>query len=178
MHLLDELQAAGAIGFEIDSDPKTQHDVIFLLRQQELSEEIRDKLKRTGEILKLDPDRKEFKVVYAPFRSDDDTLTIQTRSVLQMLIAMSGFVNVPPELAHHASKGYDLSRVKFVPFHVYSSSDRPDEAFASFRYNDYWYWIEHSDLQSKQVFALMMFLTTLTSSGTGKDQPVLTIPTN
>ena len=53
----------------------------------------------------------------------------------------------------------------------------PDDPFAVFRYGDYWYWIEQNDLESKRVFLLMLFLTTLTNRADSKMGPVLTIPT-
>jgi len=63
------------------------------------------------------------------------------------------------------------------PFTVRSSPDKPDNAFAAFRYQDDWYWIDNEDLSSKRVFTLMLFMTTLTNSGGNGPAPVLTIPT-
>ena len=101
----------------------------------------------------------------------------QTRSVLQMLGAMSGFVEVPPDQADQAAPGYRMAGGSTQPFHVHSAPDRPDTSFAAVRYGDYWYWIENDDLLSKRVFTLMLFLTTLTNQPTSDSSPVLTIPT-
>ena len=59
-----------------------------------------------------------------------------------------------------------------------TSTERPEDPFASFEYHGDWYWIEHEDLTSKEVFTLMMFMTTLTNRSGTENAPVLTIPTN
>ncbi len=175
--LMRELQLAGAVGFELGTDPSDGNSIIFRLNKEGLDESVLKKQARAGELIGLDGKRDEYRVIYAPFRSDPDTLTIQTRSVIQTLVAMAGFVEVPAEVASHAAPGYDLSTGAFRPFRVYSGTDRPKQSFAAIQYHDYWYWIENSDIQSKQVFTLMLFLTTLTNSSADKNAPVLTIPT-
>jgi hypothetical protein len=44
------------------------------------------------------------------------------------------------------------------------------------RYRDYLFWIDDRDLPSKGVFSSLMFLFTLTESGSGQVSPVLTVP--
>ena len=176
--LMQELQALGAIGFELESDPKTKHDIIFVLKKEGLAESTQQKSLRAGKIIGLEEGRDRYRVVYAPFKTDSATLAMQTRSVIQMLTAMSGFVTVPDEFASHATPGYDISHAHVRPFQVHSGPDRPDESFAAVKYRGYWYWIENSDIQSKRVFTLMLFITTLTNQATDGNAPVLTIPTS
>lgn len=176
--LMTELQSLGTVGFELEKDPETQHDVVLVLHQEGQPEHVLRKRQRTGEILGLDPERERYRVIYAPFRIDSATLAIQTRSVTQMLLAMSGFVEVPGEVASHAMPGYQIQDTKPLPFRVLSGPDRPDSSFAEIQYHDHWYWIENSDLPSKRVFTLMLFLTTLTNQARDENAPVLTIPTN
>jgi hypothetical protein len=176
--LLQELQSLGAVGFEIKNDPNSGDQVIFTLNKLGLSESTMEKSRRAGEIIGLQADREQYRVIYAPFKTDPDTLTIQTRSVLQMLGAMAGFIDIPPELSTHAAPGHNLSTIQNRPFHVLSGKDRPDESFAAVKYNDYWYWIENTDMASKRVFTLMLFITTLTNTKGAQKAPVLTIPTN
>jgi hypothetical protein len=176
--LMQELQTLGAIGFEIETDPDTKHDVIFVIRNEGMTESTRRKKIRSAEIIGLDQDRDRYRVIYAPFKTDPGTLSIQTRSVIQMLSAMAGFVDVPREVASHAMPGYETSTSAPRPFNVHSGPERPDESFAAVKYEDHWYWIENSDMASKRVFTLMLFITTLTNQAKDAKAPVLTIPTS
>ena len=175
--LMQDLQAAGAVGFELDTDPKNRHDIIFVLNKEGLPESTWEQSQRAGELLGLEPGRQRYRVIYAPFKIDSATLTIQTRSVIQMMSAMAGFVDVPADKRPFSTPGYDVAAGSNRPFHVLSGPDRPDESFAAIKYRDDWYWIEDSDLASKRVFTLMLFITTLTSQASDDNAPVLTIPT-
>ena len=175
--LMQDLQAAGAVGFELDTDPRTSHDIVFVLNKEGLPESAKAKSHRAGELLGLEPGRQRFRVIYAPFKTDSATLSIQTRSVIQMMTAMAGFVDVPAENRSISAPGYDVAAGSNRPFHVLSGPDRPDESFAAIKYRDHWYWIEDSDLASKRVFTLMLFITTLTNQASDDHAPVLTIPT-
>lgn len=81
------------------------------------------------------------------------------------------------ELANQATPGFRLRGDLERPFHVLSGKDRPDESFAADQYRDYWYWIENSDIATKRVFTLMLFLTTLTNNAGEYVGSVLTIAT-
>lgn len=175
--LMEELQVLGAVGFELDTDPDTKHEVIFVLNKEGLPESTLQKSRRAAEIIGLEEGRDRYNVLYAPFKTSSDSLSIQTRSVIQMLSVMAAFVDVPAEYANHATPGFDMARVSSRPFHVKSGLERPDNSFATVKYNGYWYWIENSDMASKRVFTLMLFMTTLTNQAKSAALPVLTIPT-
>jgi len=178
VQLMQELQTLGAVGFELTTDENKKHTIIFRLKKEGLADSTIEKSRRIGEIIGLDPSRDEFRVIYAPFKSSPDTLAIQTRSVIQMLSAMAGFIDVPAEKAAYALPGYDFSGTSQRPFQIYSAEDEPDESFAQVKYEGFWYWIENSDLLSKRVFTLMLFMTTLTNQAKDANAPVLTIPTS
>jgi hypothetical protein len=175
--LMQELQYLGAVGFDLRDDPESGQSIIFVLNKEGLTESTLQKSRRVSEIVNLEPGVDRYRVIYAPFKSEPGTLSIQTRSVIQMLGAMSGFIDVPAEIAHFAAPGHDVSTVSKRPFRVLSSKDRPKESFTQVKYNDYWYWIENSDIESKRVFTLMLFITTLTNQANAQQAPVLTIPT-
>jgi hypothetical protein len=175
--LMQELQALGAVGFELVTDENERHGIIFRLNKEGLSESTIQKSRRATEIIGLDPKQENFRVIYAPFKSDSSTLSIQTRSVIQMLSAMAGFIDVPVEKTANAAPGYDVSDTSRRPFQVHSGKGRPEQSFAEVKYEDNWYWIENSDITSKRVFTLMLFITTLTNQANSAQAPVLTIPT-
>jgi len=174
---LKELQINGGIAFEQNIDPATGSNIIILFRDTSASEHMLEQGKLAREAIGLSTERQKFRVVYSPFASEDDVLALQTRSILQIMIAMAGFVDVPASKASQAFSGYEVPSGQQRPFFVHSGPDKPDNSFASTQYDDYWYWIDPIDLRSKQVFTLMLFLTTLTDTGSESNEPVLTIPT-
>ena len=177
VQLMQELQSEAAISFEIENDPETGHDIIMIFQSKSLNEAIQLKRERMAELIGLDRSTNRFRVMYAPYANDPGILAIQTRSMLQMLVALSGFIDVPPENRSYAADGYQLPAGVAKPFHVRSGPDLPDESFAQIKYKGDWYWIDDDDLMSKRVFTLMLFLTTLTNQGGEKRGAVLTIPT-
>jgi hypothetical protein len=179
VELLSELQAAGAIGFELEHDPDTRHDVIFMFTEREVDPRVAEKRERVRELLNLEAGRRTFRVLYSPFALEErDVLAIQTRSILQTMSSLAGFVDVPADRVARAYAGYSVPPGASRPFRVRSSVERPEDAYAAYEYEGHWYWIDHQDLASKQVFTLMLFLTTLTNRRGSETAPVLTIPTS
>ena len=103
VELMQELQVLGAVGFELVSHENEKHSIIFSLKKQGLPESTVQKGRRAAELIGLDPDQEKFRVIYAPFKSDSATFSIQTRSVIQMLDALAGFIDVPAEKATYAA---------------------------------------------------------------------------
>jgi hypothetical protein len=174
---LRKLQISGGVAFKQSNDPATNNEVIVFFRDASASEQAKEEGIQARKVIGLSPKREKFRVVYSPFAFEDDVLAIQTRSILQIMIAMAGFVDVPDIKSSEAFVGYIVPSEAQRPFFVHSGLDKPENSFASTLYNGYWYWIDPTDLRSKQVFTLMLYLTTLTDAGGADNIPVLTIPT-
>jgi len=177
VRIFQKLQDLGLVNFEFEKTPDKQDDMIVLFKNENLSQDAEAIRARSREIIGLSPDRNRFRIAYAPFARTDDVLAIQTRSMMQMLAALSGFVEIPAERTTHAGPGYQVRPGEEWPFRVHSGPDRPEDAFSAIQYGGHWYWIYNDDLRSKRVFTLMLFLTTLTHSDSDTKAPVLTIPT-
>ena len=178
VELLTSIQQSGAVGFEVREDPESGRTVVFTFSAQQLPPELIAGREKIRELLDLPMNQREFTVVFSPFALGGDVLTIQTRSIMQILASMSDFVDVPADKAARATAGFRLPAGSRRPFTVLTSTEQPRDAFASFKYYGDWYWIDHEDLASKRVFTLMLFLTTLTNRAGVENVPVLTIPTN
>lgn len=124
----------------------------------------------------------EFKVIYGTVSRNDQEIAILTRSMLETLLDMASYIDVPA--AHVAENraapgfadvGGAASGLKPL-IRVRSGAEKPNDAFVAIRYRDLWFWIEDRDLPSKGMFSFLMFLFTLTESGGGSVSPVLTVP--
>jgi hypothetical protein len=89
------------------------------------------------------------------------------------------FVSLLAELQDSGAIRFEIDRSQIPqhPFHVRTSQEQPEDAYASFHYQEDWYWIAHDDHDTKRVFTLMLFLTTLTNRQGTVAAPLLTIPT-
>ena len=64
----------------------------------------------------------------------------------------------------------------FIPLNIHSSEDKPEYAFVAIEYQDYWFYIEHSDHISKQAFGLLTYLYMLQAPQAPGGMPLITIP--
>lgn len=114
----------------------------------------------------------------------DNEIIIQTRSILAMMSFLSKGVGVPAE---HLAEGrvFDFGlkkternlQAKLFPFEVHASKQRPDKAFTSVFYEDYWFYVENSDITSKRTLGLILALFRMQAPNVGAVAPVLTLPT-
>jgi hypothetical protein len=178
LRLLREIQLSGALQFTIETNPDKSVTTILFLGGEHASPEIAAKIEEMRALLKLPQGPPRYRLRHSPAHGAPGELSIQPRSMLQILSSMSTTVEVPPE---------DLDRVLPIvpargaepglPFLVKWSDEKPDEAYAAVPYRKHWFWIDDSDLRSKRAFGFVMFLFTLANTGSSEQLPVLTIPT-
>jgi hypothetical protein len=53
---------------------------------------------------------------------------------------------------------------------------RPDDAFAAVPFRNHWFWIDDKDVSSKNIFSFLMFIFTLTETGSKEGVLIVTIP--
>jgi hypothetical protein len=64
-----------------------------------------------------------------------------------------------------------------APFlEIYSSKEKPSDAFVSVSYRGYWFWIDDKDLRSKRRFSFLRAVFALTETGGAGGAPIVTIP--
>jgi hypothetical protein len=176
--LLGDLREGRLAGFEVRESAETGHVTLLVFRRGGMTPEQELKRQRLSELLGLDPDKNEFRVVYAPVETGHDVLAIETRSIMQTVAVFARFIDVPADKAGWAEPPVPLLPGQERPFTVRTGPAAPANAFAAARYQDDWYWIDQTDRVSKRVFTMMLFLTTLTSDSGTSAPPLLTIPAN
>ena len=63
-----------------------------------------------------------------------------------------------------------------VPLRVYSREDVPEDAFVAIRYQQHWFYLKHSDHQSKTAFGLLTYLFQIQAPAPQGAGPLLTLP--
>lgn len=177
---LRAIQQSGDLGLRVRKTGEQTSTLIVFSRKP--SAEIDAARAEVREILGLDPKAEEFSVVYGSVASNDREIALLTRSMLEILIDLASYIEVPERNAAErrtfATPAPEiLNGAPMAPLiRILSSAQRPADAFAAVPYRNEWYWIDDKDLASKRLFSFIMFLFTLTETEGKQGAPVITIP--
>ena len=134
------------------------------------------------QLLGLDPESQEFRVVYGAVGANNREIGILTRSVMEILVHLSSFIAVPEAHVtdHRVGPSLPVEEGPTGPIppliRVSSSRERPADAFVAVPYRDHWFWIDDRDMPSKRMFSFLMLVFTLVEPGSKEAPPLLTIP--
>jgi hypothetical protein len=177
---LRNIQQSGDIGMRVrKTGEQTSTLVVFSRKPSPAIEAARAEVRN---MLGLDPKSQEFSVVYGSVASHDKEIAILTRSMLEILIDLASYIEVPPAStterrtfptpAPEVVNGAPVAPL----IRILSSPQNPGDAFAAVPYRQEWYWIDDKDLPSKRLFSFIMFLFTLTETGDKQGAPIITVP--
>jgi hypothetical protein len=174
-----EAQAAGGLGMKVKTVTDKQAVVMFL--RPPTDEAFAEPVRRFRELLALDETAHEFNVVYGSYPENTREIAILSRSIMQVLVDFSSYIDVPAE---DLSEGrvYGIQRTPdqermFPPLlTVRCGRLAPGDAHVSVNYRNRWFWIEDRDKQSKQIFNFLMFMFSLTETGSTQAAPIVTVP--
>ena len=174
-----EAQSAGILGMRIKS-VKDQQELALYFRAPGAATTA--PMRKIQELLGLNPQAREYNVVYGSFPANDTEIAILSRSALQVLTDFASYIDVPASEVAEGSvyappRSAEQERMFPRLLHVRSGDVAPANAHVSVRYRDQWFWIDDRDVQSKALFNFLMLLFSLTETGTPQaGAPVVTVP--
>ncbi|MFZ9011479.1 MAG: hypothetical protein ACO20W_06245, partial [Anaerohalosphaeraceae bacterium] len=175
--LLRQLQVSGNIGMRLKVDKEADETIIIVFHRKNMAPEQQAMLKRLQELLQIDGEAEELEVNYGALARSPNEIAMLTRSMLQIMIELAVSIDVPQE---HVDKQYTTPTSEPGRFKralgVKVSTEEPETSFASVFYQDHWFYLEHSDFESKRTFSFIMLLFSLTETGGGEGLPMVTIP--
>ena len=179
LQLIREVQVEGAVGMRIeDTTAKGKTGVLFF-RGDDVPQSIVDKSTELRQLLRMSPDQNRFTLIYSPVRGGPAELAVNSRSMLQIMMAFASYVDVPRQHldANWAMPALDAGEGKRTqPVRIRSGVEPPANAFAAVRYRDHWFWVDDGDLMTKRAFTAVMFFFTLAETGGNENLPLVTIP--
>jgi hypothetical protein len=134
-------------------------------------------------LLGLDPEKNEFRVTGRRLGRAPDEITIQTRSLSQIMGFLAQGVDIPEAqrdqvmMLDEASMAEAVSLGRGIPFRVRATETRPADAFVAVEYGGWWYSIANNDIESKRAFNLLISGFRLLSPERTAVAPALTLPT-
>ncbi len=178
--LIRDIQAAGAFGMRVEEDKAKGRTAVVFFKRDDLTSDITAKSAELHQLLRLPADQSRFALTYSPVRGADNELTVNSRSMLQIMAAFSTYLDVP---GAHLKDGSALAAFEDVgdapgshAVHIRSGTEKPADPYVAVRYRGHWYWIEQGDWHTKRALAAVMFFFTLTDSGPAENLPLITIP--
>jgi hypothetical protein len=177
---LRRIQQSGGVGIRIREEEGQLTTVIVF--EQNINNELRKDVDMVRQLLGLDTESHEFRLVYGHFSSSSDELAILSRSVMEILLEIATNVDVPPQdidegrvapaLADTTEVPSELSHVMWI----HTSEDKPADAFISIKYRNCWFWIDDRDPRSRGTLTFLMILFSLAETGGTSSSPLVTIP--
>jgi hypothetical protein len=180
--LARKIQLSGAVRIVVKKDVGEEMVSFMTFRDEKVPPEVQSDIVELRRLLGLNPSASEYKVRFGALPSNDTEIAVITRSILSMMQTMAAEVGVPSEdLARGwAFPGFEHGKAAPGVVHrlirIHSGKSIPSDAFVSVKYENNWFWIDKGDLQSKEMFSLIMMLFTMVDTGPRENQPVLTIP--
>jgi hypothetical protein len=174
------VQDAGGLGMRVQKTGETE-GVVMTFREK-VDPALQPDITAIREALGLAQDAKEFRVAYGAVAKDDKEIAILSRSMLEILIDIASYIQVPQEHVEqqrvNATMEPETVNDKPVPplMRILSASTKPTDTFIAIPYRDHWYWIEDRDLKSKNLFTFLMFVFSLTETEGREGAPIVTIP--
>ena len=102
------------------------------------------------------------------------TLAFQTRSLMSFIQELAACVQVPQaDLASGAAPRLQGGAVDPL-IRIHSGASEPDDPLVAIQHHGSWFWIDNDDDDSKRTFAYLSILLSITESGGGGAQLVVT----
>lgn len=182
VRLLRVLQSRDALRFRYQ-DPGEDTRPTMYIREDALDW---PEVVQLREILNLDVKKRLYDLHIIADKPNPDSIGIEFRSLAEMLQFLSTSVEVPQRdltagrvviTRDDSGRLFDWRTVTDDLFTVRSRDDAPEGASVAIRYRGSWFYIDDSDLATKDTFRLLSMVGSILAGKTEQDPPpVLTIP--
>ena len=178
---LGRIQNAGDLGVRVG--PKG--DTLSIVFRRSHSAAVRQAVRNVTSILNIDPEAKEFTVVFGAVPSNNKEIAMVTRSIFEVLLDIASTIAVPEahvlERRVQSTPEGDLGPhgtvAPLIKITSSNSSEKPGDSFVAIPYRGQWFWIDDRDPASKNLFSFILLLFTFVETGSKDIVPVLSIPT-
>jgi hypothetical protein len=179
VRLMREIQLAG-IQIRIER-PKGGPESSVLVFGPSKDPQIVAKSQEIRNLLGLKPNLSQVQVHYGGYSGKDNEIDMITRSMLQIMFEFAAVVQVPES---------DVAEGKTAPateawqpqsgrtMRILTGTAPPKHAFVAVQYDNRWFWIADTDIQSKTTFEIVILLFSIADTGVKGSTPIVTIPTN
>jgi len=173
-------QISGHVGIRVEQEKDKRESVAFFFQDRNIDPGLAKELAEVRQALRLDPDRRDFRVTFGAAAANPNEIAILSRSVIRILSELATYVDVPVDhlVSGKAPLIGDQEDDPQPPFRVLSGVEKPCDPFVAIGYEGRCFWIEKSDFRSKRTMAYLLVLLALADTGAKEGLPVITIQAN
>jgi hypothetical protein len=177
---LTRIQEDGAFGTRVENQEGAV--VVMLFFDDDVEEGTKKEIALVKELLNLDPDADAYTVVQGALPRSSDEIAIQTRSLMEIMRATAGQIDVPQE---DVESGWVTATLPNIVadeagfprlFRVRCGEAEPAHVYASVDYRGYSFWIDGREPYSKRMLSFLMVLFSLSETSDPTRAPVVTLP--
>ena len=172
LSLMRDLQQAGGVALRVEAKPDAKVPAATVyLRREGLSPELAAKSAEIRRIFKLPPGVEMFALDYSPAKEGENELAVKTRSIFQIMTALSTYIEVPEaDLAGRSANPLaDAAPSGQARIRIRSGKARPEHAFVAVQYRDHWFWIDDDDWATKRALSAVVLLFSLADTATDEN---------
>lgn len=155
------------------------HIRVFAIFLERDKPEIQDLTREVRRLLGIDRNAAQFEVVYGYGLSGPNQVSVLTRPILAMLLAVGSQIDVPEEdvAAGRALQTVSPGVPSLAPvIRIRNGPAPPPSSFVSLSYHGHWFWIDDDDFGSKAAVSTLRLLQSIAESGNVSQAPIVTIP--
>ena len=180
--LMRDLQDAGALYFQVEYAPDNLAVRVGFKPSSNQAEN--EKAAQLRRLLGLDPNGKEYPVVFGGQAKSSSEITMMSRGMTQIMIEYAADIDVPQSdvdqgrVTPTSSATPDVGTVTSRMIRVHSGASKADSAYVAVSYRGHWFWVDDRDVYSKTSMNFLMMLFSISERGTtAGGAPVITVPT-
>ena len=177
---MDEIEDSGSLVLAHSTKEKKTELLVRVREEARDTNNFRDFV----ELLHLDPGVDYYRIRLGLDDGGGNEIVISTRSILASMFFVGQSVQVPEEDIREGNvhinyddngAPFDWRLVHNNLIRIHSSPDRPKNVYAAVQYGKFWYYVENSDINSKETLTMLSIVFTLNAGGSSQ-APILTIP--
>jgi hypothetical protein len=153
-------------------------DLMLFVNPSKMDERAHGEVRRFRELLGVAEGVNQFHIVQGLLPQSDDEIAVHTGSLWDIMLNLAWQFNVPPEHVTAGRTGSTFRSTQFdgiPPIQVQYSSEEPFDTYAKVFTQNYWFYIENTDMDSKQAFSFLQLLLSLSETEVPDRAPVLSI---
>lgn len=181
LQIMRKAQASGHVSMRVvPGADKNSPEVVLGIRSENLAPALAAEIGEFRKLLRLDPETREFKIVFGMLPQTKNEIAFRTRSIFGIMTFLAIDVQVPP---NHLADGRapdlgDTSPTSPPQLSVLSGCEKPCDAYTAVCYQGHWFWIDQRDFRSKRTILYLKVLLALADTRQKEAGPALTIRAN